>query len=122
MNELPPSSSANSALHRDQSARFSLNSLSLFRRHSNEKSWMKTFPDYREFPMIYFRVETNGTADRIVDSFGSTNLWSNLVLDNATGANVLTFSAGYGDGCYDVTAHRCEGKLAGFSIEFIEAE
>jgi hypothetical protein len=71
---------------------------------------------------MFFHVHTQNTLDRIIESRTDDQLWSNLILDEPTGANVLTFSSGYGDGSYELIARRSAGELTGFSIKFIEID
>jgi hypothetical protein len=38
---------------------------------------LKTFPEYRQLPSVYFQIVTHNTLERLVDSMSADKLWSN---------------------------------------------
>lgn len=82
-------------------------------------AYLKTYPEYAEFTFMYFRIETRNTRDQLQDNLQAHGLWCELVLDKPSGANVLAFASGFGDGCYPAYGIRAKGALAEVAVEFI---
>jgi hypothetical protein len=84
-------------------------------------AYLKTFSEYAEVPFMFFRVETRNSSQQLRDNLREHGLWGELVLDKVSGANVLAFTTGFGDGCYPVYGVRADGRLAKVLIEFIDS-
>jgi hypothetical protein len=80
--------------------------------------YLQTFPKYAEFPFMYFYVKTMNTRDRIAEAMRD-RLWTEVVLDEPSGASLLALSSGFGDGSYPVEGHYRSGELVGAGIELI---
>jgi hypothetical protein len=85
-------------------------------------AYLKTIPEYAQYPFMYFRVDTNNTLDQVTEQLGLEWCMGELVLDEPSQANVLAFSSGFGDGTYDVIGIHHNGQLAKASVEFIGPE
>jgi hypothetical protein len=81
-------------------------------------AFLKTIPKYAEFTFMYFRVKTGNTLDRLNQAM-SNRPWCELVLDEASGANLVAVTSGFGDGSYLVEGLYGPRELLGFEIEFI---
>jgi hypothetical protein len=82
-------------------------------------AYLQTFSKYAEFPFMYFYIKTMNTVDRISEAMLQDGLWSEVVLDEASGARLLAFSSGFGDGTYEVEGLYHAGDLVGVEVEFI---
>lgn len=82
-------------------------------------AYLKTLPEYAEYPFMYFRVETRNTCDQLHEGLDGQRLWCELVLDKASGGNVLAFSSGFGDGCYSAYGVRGGGRWSRAVVQFI---
>jgi hypothetical protein len=82
-------------------------------------AYLETIPEYAEYPFLHFRVETRNTMEQLQDDLHSQGLWCEHVLDKASGANILAFTSGFGDGCYPAYGIREKGELAKVAVEFI---
>jgi hypothetical protein len=85
--------------------------------------YLKTFPEYTDYPFMYFRVETNNTLDRIMDAM-SDAAWSKVVLndDPYEPESVIAISSGFGDGSYDLMGVYNGEELLAVEIIFIGPE
>lgn len=81
-------------------------------------AYLKTFPEYADFPFMYFRVETRNTLSRIQEAM-QEGPWGEVVLDEQSGMNLLAASSGFGDGSYHVEGSYRFGELLGAEVEFI---
>ncbi len=68
--------------------------------------------------MIHFRVNTRNTVERLFDATQG-RLWTEFVLDGASGATLLSFQSGFGDGSYPVDGLYSSEGLAAVEVEFI---
>jgi hypothetical protein len=82
-------------------------------------AYLETNPEYADYSFMYFRIETRNTRDQLLDNLEAQGLWCELVLDRPSGANVLAFQSGFGDGCYPAYGVRSDGRLAKVAVEFI---
>jgi hypothetical protein len=80
--------------------------------------YLKTVPEYADYPFMYFRVETGSSRDRVSDALRERR-WDQLVLDAGTGAQLFAVSSGFGDGKYEVEGLFGDGELRAVEIEFI---
>ena len=90
------------------------------RRRWNRESWrfLKTFPEFAEFPFMFFRVETGNTVSKLHKAMLG-HRWCEIVLDEPSGANVVGVSSGFGDGTYRVEGLFQSQDLLGIEVEFI---
>ena len=82
------------------------------------QAYLQTFPEYAEHTFFYFRVKTMNTFERISEAMRERR-WAEVVLDEVSGASLLAFSSGFGDGRYPVEGLYNSGELAGVEVEFI---
>jgi hypothetical protein len=82
--------------------------------------YLKTIPEYADYPFIYFRVETKNTYELLGDRLLKAPPWCELILDDQSGANCIAFESGFGDGKYPVWGYLNDGQLVKAEIEFIE--
>jgi hypothetical protein len=80
--------------------------------------YLRTFPEYAEYPFMYFRVETMNTFERIQEAMRNRS-WSEVVLDEPSGQSLLAFASGFGDGSYPMEGQYRSGELAAVEAEFI---
>ena len=81
------------------------------------ENYLRSNPEYADFPSDYFRVETNSSLDRACHLERS---WGFIPVGNEGGPQMFVCGTGRGDGVYDV-----HGTFSGdvpnvLSIEFIE--
>jgi hypothetical protein len=81
-------------------------------------AYLQTFPFYAEHPFFYFHVETHDTLHLLQESLND-RLWGEVVLDAASGFNLLAFSSGFGDGTYRAEGFYHANQLCRVEIEFI---
>lgn len=84
-------------------------------------AYLKTFPEYAEYPFFFFRIETGNTFERIQQAMGEKQ-WATVVLDAGSSASLLAVSSGFGDGTYPVEGLYRSGELVGVEVEFIDPE
>ena len=80
--------------------------------------FLKTFPEYAKYPFMHFGVKTWNSLDRVFEAMRD-RLWSQLVLDPASGAYLFVVSSGFGDGEYSVEGLYGGGELRAVEVEFI---
>ncbi len=84
-------------------------------------AFLKTFPEFAKFPFMYFRVETGNTFTKLQQA-KSNRPWCQMVLDEASGANLFAVTSGFGDGSYCVEGLYGSQELLGVEVEFIGHE
>jgi hypothetical protein len=86
-------------------------------------AYLKTFPEYADYPFLYFRVETHNTFDRIQDAMAKS-AWGEIGLneDNGDSVSLIAFSSGFGDGTYDLVGLYDNEQLIAIEITFIGGE
>jgi hypothetical protein len=80
--------------------------------------YLRTFPEYADFPFMYFRVDTRKSFELVQECLGE-RLWGDITLDEGTGEGLLAFSSGFGDGSYPVEGLYRSGELVGAEVQFI---
>jgi hypothetical protein len=83
-------------------------------------AFLKTIPEYAEYAFMYFRVETGNTFQRLQQAMAHAHCCE-MVLDEASGANLVAVTSGFGDGSYQVEGLYRSQDLLGIEIEFIGA-
>jgi hypothetical protein len=84
--------------------------------------YLETFPNYAGFTVLYFRVETNNTFDRLMEAMSDAS-WCQLALsDDDESEYLIAFSSGFGDGSYDLVGVYHEDELLAVEITFIGPE
>jgi hypothetical protein len=79
-------------------------------------AYLKTIPEFAKYPRMFFRVQTNNTLERVMD----TKSWSLLTLDKASCAQLVAVTTGFGDGNYPVNVYSRDGKTSRVEVTFIE--
>jgi hypothetical protein len=66
---------------------------------SEIEAYLKTIPEFAQFPFLYFRVDTNNTAERagVVSGPGAF-----IPIGNSAEPQMLVCKSGRGDGCYQI--------------------
>jgi hypothetical protein len=82
-------------------------------------AYLQTFPEYAQYPYMYFRVETNSTADRVRDAM-TDRLWCELEL--GPGESLVAVTSGFGDGAYTVEGLYRGEELLAAEVRFIGPE
>lgn len=82
-------------------------------------AYLKTIPEYAEFPVIVFRIETRNTYEQLQDNLHTQGLACEVVLDTPSGAKVLAFESGLGDGCYPAYGFHVGDRLVKVAVPFI---
>lgn len=80
--------------------------------------FLKTFPEFADYPFMYFRVETSNSLDRVFEAMRKRS-WCQLVLDAGSESDLFAVSSGFGDGRYDVQVLYGGGELHAVEVEFI---
>jgi len=83
--------------------------------------YLKTFPEYADYPFMYFRVETNNTFDRIQEAMRDTS-WAEVGLTEDGDEGLIVFTSGFGDGSYELTGVYGKERLLATEITFIGPE
>jgi hypothetical protein len=81
-------------------------------------AYLRTLPEYADYPFMYFRVETKNSFERVMEA-AKDHPWGEVVLDEISGARLLAISSGFGDGSYPAEGLFGAGELRGIEIEFI---
>jgi len=86
---------------------------------SNIETYLRTFPEYADFPFLHFHVQTNDSFDRVnylKDPFAFVQIGND--------PNPLMFvcETGDGDGTYDVVAEYDRDRVAALSVTFIDED
>jgi hypothetical protein len=81
-------------------------------------AFLKTFPEYADYPFMFFRIHTHNSCDRVFEAMRDRS-WSQVALDGASGAHVFAVTSGFGDGRYEVEGLYEAGELRAVEIEFI---
>ena len=79
-------------------------------------AYLQTFPEYAEHTLMYFRVETKNSFEQVLEAMRE-GLWSEVALDESSGASLLAVSSGFGDGSYPV-----EGLVGSWELQSVEVE
>lgn len=83
--------------------------------------YLKTIPEYSDYPFLYFRVETNNTFDRITEAMSDVS-WAEVTLNDSGDESLLAFTSGFGDGSYDLIGVYGNDELLAIEITFIGPE
>lgn len=83
--------------------------------------FLNTFPEYAGRSYIYFQVRSHNTLDQIFEVILDRK-WSEIMLDERSGASLFAVSTGFGDGCYEVEGIYRGELLRAIEIEFIGPE
>jgi hypothetical protein len=83
-------------------------------------AFLKTFPEYEKHTFMYFRIESGDTFQTLQRAMAHAP-WCEMVLDEASGANLVAVTSGFGDGSYLVEGLHGSQDLLGVEIEFIGA-
>jgi hypothetical protein len=83
------------------------------------EDFLKADPQYREFPFIYFHVQTNGSFDRALEMEAP---WGFIPIGNRPLPLMFVCGTGHGDGTYDVIGEFTGDILRALKITFIETE
>jgi len=81
-------------------------------------AYLETFPDYAACSFMFFRVESRNTCEQLETAL-SSHVICEMVLDEPTGANLLAFQSGLGDGTYPVFLRQSQGQSGEVVVEFI---
>ncbi len=81
-------------------------------------AFLQTFPEYSTYPFMFFRIETRNSRDRVFEAMRERK-WSEVILDEESGAHLVAVSSGFGDGRYEVEGLYNAGELLAVEIEFI---
>jgi hypothetical protein len=79
--------------------------------------FLKSIPEYAQFPFMHFRVQTNNSFDRV--NFLREN-WAFLPVGNEPAPLMFACDTGYGDGSYDVRCASNLDEVTAVSITFID--
>jgi hypothetical protein len=82
-------------------------------------AYLKSIPEYAKLTGLVFRVQTNNTFERVMDTKDS---WSLLTIDEASAEQLLTVRTGFGDGSCPVRTFLKDGRLSRVEVTFIEHE
>ena len=80
------------------------------------KDYLKSKPEFAEFPFLYFRVETSNSFERAIEV---DSAWDLIPIGNESEPRMLVCATGRGDGLYDVYAEGEGDVLRAVSIDFI---
>jgi hypothetical protein len=80
--------------------------------------YLQTFPEYAEFTYMYFSVKTMNTFECIQEAMRD-RLWTEVILDESSGARLLAFVSGFGDGSYPAEGLYSSQGIVGAEIELI---
>ena len=80
-------------------------------------AYLKTIPQYADFPIIYFRVQTNNSFDRVNYFDGPYGL---LPIGNEPTPVLLTCGTGHGDGRYTIYGAFSGERLCRIEVDFLE--
>jgi hypothetical protein len=85
--------------------------------------YLETFPEYAGYTVLYFRVETNNTFDRLMEAMSEVSCCE-LVLneDGDQNEGLIAFTSGFGDGSYDLVGVYGADFLLAVEITFIGSE
>jgi len=81
-------------------------------------AYVQTLPEYAEMPFLAFRVKTMNSLERLQAATRGSR-WEEFVLDQTTGASLLAFNTGFGDGVYPVEGLYRATELLGVEVQFI---
>lgn len=81
------------------------------------EDFLKSDPDYADFPFMYFSVQTNNSFDR---ANNMKDAWAFMPVGNADAPRMFVCGTGRGDGCYDVECEFAGNVPRVLRISFIE--
>ena len=81
-------------------------------------SFLKTIPEYADYPFMYFRMKTSNCLDRVYEVMEERS-YATVALDKSSDASVLALTSGFGDGTYPVMGLMKDGVLQSIKIDFI---
>lgn len=81
------------------------------------EAFLRTFPEYSDYPFMHFYVETNNSFDRVNDM---ARPWAFLPIGNSPEPLMFACETGHGDGRYDVNGEFSGDTLVAITIAFIE--
>lgn len=80
------------------------------------KAFLKSIPEYAQFPFFYFKVQTNNTFDRVNYC---EDEWAFMRIGNDPAPLMFVCGTGRGDGTYDVEGEFVGNQLHRLKIEFM---
>lgn len=83
--------------------------------------YLKTIPEYADYPFMYFRILTNNTEEHINEAM-TNNLWCTVSIGPTERDSVFVMTAGFGDGTYPVVGHYRGEELISVEVRFIGPE
>jgi hypothetical protein len=81
--------------------------------------YLVTFPEYAEYPFMYFRVDTKNSQERIQDAMKDRQ-WAKVALNKSSQSPVWAMETGFGDGTYPIRVLEHRGTIRRIEIEFID--
>lgn len=88
-------------------------------RENEVTAYLKTIPEFSDYPFLHFWVRTNNSFDR-VNNYEKT--WGFIPVGNSPVPMMLVCGTGYGDGCYPVKGGFTGDRLVEVRIPFVDGE